>query len=254
MVTENVDQLSFETTDSPVDTGVVEADTSPQEAVEAPQAEAEGLVDTAQAPPVQAPPAQAPPEPAGIVPPASSAPPPQYTPEQIAQMQAASNQYAQVQQRAALQGQVDNYKQQLENAGYLPEHAEQSAATYMQGLQQHATVVQQAEEWGREVEGRGVYAEQFAKKYNLGIDDLETLRRYGDAASVENAAKKIAADRERDSELARFRQAQVPAQSFDNSQGNPQVAADEGGWLDRYNSGDRSPSAQSAARKAAGLA
>ena len=253
MVTENVDQLSFETTDSPVDTGVVEADTSPQEAVEAPQAEAEGLVDTAQAPPVQAPPAQAPPEPAGIVPPASSAPPPQYTPEQIAQMQAASNQYAQVQQRAALQGQVDNYKQQLENAGYLPEHAEQSAATYMQGLQQHATVVQQAEEWGQEIQGRVVNAERFAKKYNLGIDDLGALRAYGDAVSVENAAKKMAADRERDSELARLKQAQVPAQSFDNSQGNPQVAADDGGWLDRYNGGDRSPSAQAAAKKAAGL-
>ena len=67
------------------------------------------------------------------------------------------------------------------------------------------------------------------------------------------AAEKLAGDRARDAELAQLIQARVPAQSFDNSQGNPQVAADEGGWLDRYNSGDRSPSALAAARKAAGL-
>jgi hypothetical protein len=70
---------------------------------------------------------------------------------------------------------------------------------------------------------------------------------------MEQAAQSLSANRERDSELARLKQAQVPAQAFDNSQGNPQVAADEGGWLDRYNGGDRSPSAQAAAKRAAGL-
>ena len=114
-------------------------------------------------------------------------------------------------------------------------------------------IIQQAEQYGQHLQGKQIAAEHFAKKYNLGIDDFASLRQYEDPQSMEQGAKKLAADRERDNELAKFKQAQVPAQSFDNSQGNPQVAANEGSWLDRYNSGDRSPQADAAAKRAAGL-
>ena len=70
---------------------------------------------------------------------------------------------------------------------------------------------------------------------------------------MENAAKTLSQNRQRDAELAALKQARVPPQNLDNSQGSPEVAADEGGWLDRYNAGDRSSNAVTAARKAAGL-
>ena len=253
MVTESGRQLPIETTGSPADTGVAEVDTSPQETVEVPQAEVGDSTEAEQAPAQEQVQAQPQPQPAEVAPPASFVPPPQYTPEQIAKIQQDSTQYAQVQQRAALQNQADTYRQQLEAQGFLPEHAEQAAGYYMQSQQQQQTLMQQAEQYGQHLQGQQAAAEQFAAKYNLGISDLAALRTHNDPQSMENAAKKMAGDRERDAELARFKQAQVPAQSFDNSQGNPQVAADDGGWLDRYNGGDRSPSAQAAARKAAGL-
>jgi len=66
-------------------------------------------------------------------------------------------------------------------------------------------------------------------------------------------AKNISERRGVDDELAKLRQGQVPAQSFDNSQGTPDIAPNDNGWLDRYNTGDRSEQAITAARKAAGL-
>ena len=113
--------------------------------------------------------------------------------------------------------------------------------------------MQQAEQYGQHLQGQMMTAVHLAKKFNLDMDDLSTLRTYNDPQSMEGAAKKLAEDRKRDTELAAFKQARVPSQALDNSQGSPEVAADEGGWLDRYNAGDRSSSAQAAARKAAGL-
>jgi hypothetical protein len=178
---------------------------------------------------------------------------PQYTPEQITKMQQDANQYAQVQQRAALQGQADTYKTQLESQGYLPEHAEQAANQYMQSQEQQMRLMQQAEQWGQHLQGKQIAAEHFAKKYNLTIDDLSALKVYDDQATMENAAKTISHNRQRDAELAALKQSRVPPQQVDNSQGSPEVAADEGSWLDRYNSGDRTANAVAAARRAAGL-
>ena len=177
----------------------------------------------------------------------------QYTPEQITKMQQDAAQYEQVQMRTALQNQANEYKKQLEGQGFLPEQAEQIANDHMQSQERQVTLMHQAEQYGRHIQEKQLAAEQFVKTYNLGIDDLAVLRTHNDPQSMENAAKQMSANRERDAELARLKQAQVPAQSFDNSQGNPQVAADEGSWLDRYNAGDRSSNAQAAARKAAGF-
>jgi len=253
MTTEIVENMP-PSADSAVDVAPDGLDSSPAQA-ELP------IADTvSEQPDVTAPPAQVAPPATEVTStnevPASPQVPvqPQYAPGQLERMQQDAAQYAQVQQRAVLQTQADQYKQQLEAQGYLPEHAEQAANNYMQGQQQQATLMQQAEQYGRHLQGQQAAAEQFAAKYKLGISDLAALRVYNDPQSMEQAAKKLSGDRERDMELARLKQAQVPAQAFDNSQGNPQVAADEGGWLDRYNGGDRSPSAQAAARKAAGLA
>jgi hypothetical protein len=196
----------------------------------------------------------APPEaPAGPVPVEAAAPKSQYTPEQIAKMQQDAAQYEQVQVRASLQQRAETYKKQLEENGFLPEHADHAANAYVQSEHDRINLMQQADQFAQHVQGKQVAAEHFARQYKLGMDDLATLRQSETPQAMEGVAKKMSADRERDDELTKYRQARVPAQSFDNSQGNPQVAAGEGGWLDRYNGGDRSASAVAAARRAAGL-
>ena len=177
----------------------------------------------------------------------------QYSPEQIQRMQEEARQYQEVQTRAALQNQTDSYRQQLENQGFLPEHAQQAAEQYTQTQQQQQVLMQQADAYGQHLQGKTLASEHLVKKYKLGIDDLAELRQHEDPQSMESAAKKLAIDRERDDELSRLRQAQVPSQQFDNSQGEPSVASNDAGWLDRYNAGDRSPNAVSAARRATGL-
>ena len=178
---------------------------------------------------------------------------PQYTPEQVQQMQQQAAQYQEMEAKAALQNQTQSYRRELENQGFLPEHAEQAASYYMQSQQQQLNLVQKADEYAQHVQGQMLVAELFVKKYSLGIEDLTTLRTYNDPQSMEEAAKKLSGDRERDTELTRLRQAQVPAQQFDNSQGEPSVAQNDASWLDRYNSGDRSPNSVAAARRATGL-
>jgi organic radical activating enzyme len=171
----------------------------------------------------------------------------------MGQMQRDASEYQQVQANAALQQQANTYKEQLETQGYLPEQAQQVTDQVMRMQVENNNLSSSANAYGKHIQEKQFVVEHFVKKYNLGIDDMVSLRTYNNPKSMEDAAKKLSSDRERDSELSRFRQAQVPTQSFDNSQGNPQVAADEGSWLDRYNAGDRSPSAAAAAKRAAGI-
>ena len=192
-------------------------------------------------------------EPVAVTTDPSAQPQQPYSPQQVQQMQQQAAQYQEMEARAALQNQTQSYKTQLENQGFMPEHAEQAANYYMQSQTQQLNLVQKADEYAQHIQGQMLVAEVFVKKYNLGIDDLSALRRYNDPQSMEEAAKKMSNDRERDTELTKFRQAQVPAQQFDNSQGEPSVAQNDASWLDRYNSGDRSPNSVAAARRATGL-
>tara|TARA_R100001086_G_scaffold193643_1_gene110634 strand:- start:83 stop:862 length:780 start_codon:yes stop_codon:yes gene_type:complete len=187
------------------------------------------------------------------VPPQQAPATPQYTPEQLAKMQQDAIQYEEVRQRAALQNQATQYRTQLEQQGYLPEQAEALASQYMQSQEQQTKLIKQAEQYGQHLQGKQLAAEHFVKQYNLTVADLEQLRRYDDPQSMDNAAKTISHNRQRDAELSTLKQSQVPSQQVDNSQGTPDVGSDEGSWLDRYNSGDRTVNAVSAARRAAGL-
>jgi len=249
MTTEQVPQLNEGATpEAPmIDEQAVQPELPLEDSAPDQTAETEGLTQT---PPGSAPAPTPTDTAAETATPQSSSP---YTPDQIAKMQQDAAQYEQVQMRATIQQQADNYKKQLEGQGFLPEHAEHAANYYVQSQQQQINLMQQADQYGQHLHGKQVAAEHFAKQYNLGINDLAILRQNDTPEVMEAVAKKMAADRERDDELAQFRQSKVPAQEFDNSQGNPQVAANEGSWLDRYNGGDRSPSAISAAKRAAGL-
>ena len=170
-----------------------------------------------------------------------------------AELQAKAAQYEQVRMQQALENQALQYQQQLQAQGYSAEDSQQAARAYMQTQAVQADLVRKGEEYGRHLIGRQAYAEQMAVKYNLGLGDLGTLRETRSPEEMEAKARDMSGRRKEQDELARYRQSQVPAQQFDNSQGTPTVASNEAGWLDRYNSGDRSSSAMAAARKAAGL-
>ena len=173
--------------------------------------------------------------------------------QQFQQMSQQAVQYQQVQERAALQQEAQRYQQQLENQGYMAEQAQQIAYQHMQSRQAQANTARQHELQTKMIIGKQAAAEHFAKTHNLGFDAMATLRLADTPEQMEVIAKKMSSDAKNMDELTKLRQAQVPAQQFDSSQGEPQVASNDGSWLDRYNAGDRSANATAAARRLMGI-
>ena len=173
--------------------------------------------------------------------------------QRIRENEAKLNEYQQAQYQQQMQQQVDTYRQQLEKQGYLPDQAEQISSAWQEQQGEMARIRQEQEQYIQFVRGQAAAAEHFAKQYNLGLEDLDQLRKYDNPQSMEEAAKDIKSRREDKAEIARLRAAQVPSQNFDNSQSSPAASNNEDRWLDRYNQGDRSEQAQAAARRAAGL-
>lgn len=191
-------------------------------------------------------------------PPAPGTPPetpqaPQYTLEQMQKMEKEMADYRQLQERARIDQEIERHQQQLEQQGYSEDQARELAQSAMQSRYQLYQQQQQFDQQRQEIEGKWAATMQFISKYGLTIDDVQFLQRATDPAGMEAEAKRLQDMRKDRAELDKLRQAQVPAQQFDNSQGEPQVASNDQGWLTRYNQGDRSPNATAAARRAAGL-
>ena len=185
--------------------------------------------------------------------------PTQPTPEQMQQnqqfqqMSQQAAQYQQVQERAAFQQEAQRYQQQLESQGYMADQAQQIAHQHMQSRQAQVNMARQHQFQTQILMGKQAAAEHFAKTHNLGFEAMATLRLADTPEQMEMIAKKMSSDAKNMDELAKLRQAQVPAQQFDSSQGEPQVASNDGSWLDRYNAGDRSANATAAARRLMGI-
>ena len=185
--------------------------------------------------------------------------PTQPTPEQMQQnqqfqqMSQQAAQYQQVQERAAFQQEAQRYQQQLESQGYMADQAQQIAHQHMQSRQAQVNMARQHQFQTQILMGKQAAAEHFAKTHNLGFDAMATLRLAETPEQMEQIAKKMSSDAKNMDELTKLRQAQVPAQQFDSSQGEPQVASNDGSWLDRYNAGDRSANATAAARRLMGI-
>ena len=173
--------------------------------------------------------------------------------QQFQQMSQQAAQYQQVQERAAFQQEAQRYQQQLENQGYMADQAQQIAYQHMQSRQAQANTARQHQFQTQVMLGKQAAAEHFAKTHNLGFDAMATLRLAETPEQMEQIAKKMSSDAKNMDELTKLRQAQVPAQQFDSSQGEPQVASNDGSWLDRYNAGDRSANATAAARRLMGI-
>ena len=212
----------------------IDIDESPPDAEET-----EGEATVPDAPPV-APEASASPPAPEVATPETSPAPPQPTPEQIQQLQTQAAEYERLRQQAAIQNEVRSYQQQLESQGYAPEQAQQN-------------LMGKADEYGQHLLGKVAASEHFAQKYKLSMEDLPVLRQAETPQIMEELAKRIADNYKDQAELTQLRKARVPPQQYDSSQGEPQVASNDGGWLDRYNAGDRSANAVAAARRAVGM-
>jgi len=218
--------------------------------------------DVSDAPSTETPTEEAPDSTAESAPAALPAPPIEETPpvntqdnlqQRLELLERQNLEYSKTQEEAALSSQYEQYKNDLEQNGYLPDQAEHVAKTWLSGATSEQARVQQYQNQIEFVQGQAVAAEHFADKYKLQLSDLSDLRQHRDPQSMEAAAKRIASDREKDAEIAKLRAQLVPSQSFNDNQSTPAAANDEDRWLERYNQGDRSPQAAAAARKAAGL-
>jgi hypothetical protein len=78
---------------------------------------------------------------------------------------------------------------------------------------------------------------------------LRALQQTGTPAEMEKEAKRMKEDRALRAENARLKQGQVPAQTFDNSQGAAEATSNDARLLQAYIDGDRSEAATAAVRR-----
>ena len=188
-------------------------------------------------------------------------------PEQLNQMQGQMTQLQQTiqQQQEQLkyfneldeqnkaQQQAADYQRRLEEQGYMPEQAQvvaQNYATQVQQTQRQQAETKKEQEYREGQRSASVY---FAKKYNLGVDDIGNLERFSTPQDMEVEAKRMKEFRDTKAELNALRKQQVPSQQFDTNQPAASASGSEEELLDSYNSGVRTPQTEAAARRAAGL-
>tara|TARA_R110002110_G_scaffold12362_8_gene58787 strand:+ start:470 stop:1279 length:810 start_codon:yes stop_codon:yes gene_type:complete len=177
----------------------------------------------------------------------------QTTENRLRELETRNASYEQQQQQSQLQSQAGQYAQQLEKQGYLPDQANQIATQWMGQQSRETQMLQQQQEQIKYVQGQSAAAEHFATKYDLKLSDLSELKKYDSPQSMEEAAKSLKANRAKDARIAELEAKLVPPQSFDSSQSTPGASNSNESWLDKYNTGDRTPNALAAARRAAGL-
>ena len=164
--------------------------------------------------------------------------------------------YEQAQQRdmmiAGLEQEALQMEQQLLNQGLTQDDAKQQT---MGHLQNRVTQIQQAQQSqldGQRAQGKRNASIHFAKKYNLGLNDLGQLERAGDPKAMEQIAKDISTMAAKDKEIAELKARLNPQQQFDSNTPSPAAATNDDRLLDAYLNGDRSEAATAAAAKLLG--
>ncbi len=152
---------------------------------------------------------------------------------------------------------VAAYKQQLQQSleaqGLGPEQAELQAKTFAD--QAHGFYVremqlrQQTQAQTREIEAKWEVAVQIGQEH--GIHPRELIQ-YNSPQAMIAAATQQKRIKSLEEQVKTLTQRTVPSQTLESGQGAI-GGRGESAWLQAYNNGDRSPQAQAAARKAAGL-
>jgi hypothetical protein len=144
-------------------------------------------------------------------------------------------------------------QQQLEAQGLGPEQAALQAKTFAD--QAHGFYVremqlrQQSQAQTREIEAKWEVAVQIGQEH--GIHPRELIQ-YNSPQAMIAAAQQQKRIKGLEEQVKKLTQNTVPSQTLESGQGAI-GGRGEGAWLQAYNNGDRSPQAQAAAKKAAGL-
>jgi hypothetical protein len=145
------------------------------------------------------------------------------------------------------------YEQGLTQSGYTPAMARDQARRYVQQEQKFKQQDEEAAQMLGFIEGRQMAATHYLEKHGLAnkqmIADLRALQQTSTPAEMEKEAKRMKEDRALRSENARLKQGQVPAQTFDNSQGSAPASSNDQRLLDAYIGGDRSEAATAAVKR-----
>ena len=158
--------------------------------------------------------------------------------------------YEEQQRQNAIVTQAEQYKQQLEDQGYMPEQAQQIAEMQVQQANRDYEMQKTYNNQLQHMRGKFAAVSQFAKDYGVAPDQL---MQFEDPKSMEAFAKKEKKIKDLENELAGYKDKQVPPQSFDNSQAEPSATTSEDRLLDLYNQGVRNSDTEAAARRATGL-
>jgi hypothetical protein len=150
--------------------------------------------------------------------------------------------------------QARQYEQGLSQQGYSPAMARDQARRYVQQEQRFRQQEQEAAEFLGFIEGRQNAAMHYLEKEGLAdrqvIADIRALQQANNPEEMAREARRMKQERELRAENARLKQGQVPAQTFDNSQGSAQASSSSDQRLmDAYINGDRSEAATAAVRR-----
>ena len=176
---------------------------------------------------------------------------------QRAELERQRLEYEQAQQRdrmiQGLEQEALQMEQQLLNQGLTEEDAKQQTMGHLQNRVGQIQQAQQAKLSADMAQGKRNASIHFAKKYNLGLDDLGRLERANDPKQMEQIAKDISAMAAKDKEIAELKARLNPQQTFDSNTPTPAAATNEDRLLDAYLNGDRSEAATAAAAKLLGI-
>ena len=257
MVTPGIEEGTQAEMELPVDydvdqelTAIEASEDSGTQVVEEPDFEplldAEDVTDTPEAPPVEVdspelePPTD--PAPAPSIPPSPTAVPStaQATPEMQQQLAWYQQQHQQAQQQKyqeeVAKAETD-YRERLEEEGYMPDQARKLATEARQQAEYQQQQSQQYQQQLQVAQGRHNAARHYARHYKLGMNDLEELEKLADPASMEREARRIAEIRDLRNKYEQVARGRVQPQGFDSGASSPGASKSRERILDDYMEG-----------------
>ena len=203
----------------------------------------EDVTDAPEAPPIEvdSPEPELPSEPAPAPPPPPAAPSAaQATPEMQQQLAWYQQQHQQVQQQqyqeAVAKAETD-YRERLEEEGYMPDQARKLASEARQQAEYQQSQQQQYQQQLQIAQGRHNAARHYARHYKLGMNDLEELEKLADPASMEREARRIAEIRDLRNKYEQVAKGRVQPQGFDSGASSPGASRSRERILDDYMEG-----------------
>ena len=171
-----------------------------------------------------------------------------------AALQQQVNQWSQWQQQQQMERAIldssNATRTQLENQGYAEDQVELYVAQQQAFQRREMELQANLQRTQLHEEGRYRAAMHYSKLHGV---DAEQLLPYNSPQEMESRAREMSRISQLEEKLAKYEKASVPPQNFESGTSQVTAVSNAEAWLDRYNAGDRSPEALSAARRAAGL-